>query len=373
MADEKMISGGDINVEQAENILSDSSENVSSIDLNEEAGSNVVRDPIKEVSGISIQVGEHTKHEKLADGSKSKEGNQKKSTVRQYIRSNMPRLRWTPDLHRSFLHAIERLGGQERATPKSVLQLMNVRGLSISHVKSHLQMYRSKKLDEFGKVIGQVNRRAYIQGRNCFSRTTHQKYSPFHHLRLENGGIVFARNSHQGDCPKNFSKTRNPITHLRSKLSLPVILDVKTLKKPSRTHAMGGSYHNGPLRHNQYLEERRWPPRELIPNKFRDKKISVSNIWPTTVSEHFRPAFGQQKSIIVSDKFKPNNLEHPIWIGMNEEKKIKCKDGFHADLQLNLTLSTSNNYDRKFGSEGRDSDINTMLSLALTSYSSAAT
>lgn len=40
------------------------------------------------------------------------ETDQKKASVRPYVRSKMPRLRWTPDLHLQFIQAIERLGGQ---------------------------------------------------------------------------------------------------------------------------------------------------------------------------------------------------------------------------------------------------------------------
>ncbi|CAE6036709.1 unnamed protein product [Arabidopsis arenosa] len=91
--------------------------------------------------------------ESKVSSSSTVEENDKKTKVRPYVRSKVPRLRWTPDLHLRFVRAVERLGGQERATPKLVRQMMNIKGLSIAHVKSHLQMYRSKKIDDQGQAI----------------------------------------------------------------------------------------------------------------------------------------------------------------------------------------------------------------------------
>lgn len=65
-----------------------------------------------------------------------------------------PRLRWTADLHERFVDAVTQLGGPHKATPKAIMRTMGVKGLTLFHLKSHLQKYRLGK--QSGKDMGEA-------------------------------------------------------------------------------------------------------------------------------------------------------------------------------------------------------------------------
>ena len=57
------------------------------------------------------------------------------SSVRPYVRSKNPRLRWTPELHHCFLRAVDRLGGQDRKSEiTSVPCYVHAQSFNLYHI-----------------------------------------------------------------------------------------------------------------------------------------------------------------------------------------------------------------------------------------------
>lgn len=371
LSDNDMVDGCE---EQIQNTSSESSNNNSSFDLNEVAnseGDDKCDNDVPELGGeySDRQLGEFENHE-------CRNGTEKKGTVRRYVRSKMPRLRWTPELHRSFVHAIERLGGQERATPKLVLQIMNVRGLNIAHVKSHLQMFRSKKLDDFGQVLsGQTSKT--VGGNYYVPNAFYQRLNPLNHFILKNGGTFETENSDnyrrlQG-LPKHRSQSAsNIMSHsLRNQLysyshhaginsRYPTNIDLESGVKRLSKSFLCQSFQEKQNMLTRYIENNgnKWSL-----GHFADDHKRVDSTM-TSAQSPYRDCTLQYPRSSMQREF-----ESPY--GVKNHKKLMKFTEPSPDLQLKLSQNV--------GIENQKShlkkvpEINTTLSLSLSPYSTRQT
>jgi SHAQKYF class myb-like DNA-binding protein len=376
-------------LEQAESSSSMNLHMFSSFDLNEQATyqDHVELDDDNSGDGDDEDDDEDDKRTKQencfnCEGNDNRQGNNK-GRVRQYVRSKMPRLRWTPELHRSFVHAIERLGGQERATPKLVLQLMNVRGLGIAHVKSHLQMFRSKKLDESGQVLCQTSRSIY--GKDY--ALSQIRANPLQHFKIQNGGIMLASTPSETDYRDHI---KNTIMHSFSQTTPNYANSFFSRNKHLRSSNQDSISSSA----DEQFAEEKWGPHELIRRQWQEKRVA-NNIWgcnnttiqPTiynvsnTTTHDASKNIWQYRHSGVNNPSSSLGFNPPFRLELTDEKSRKKKEYMMPDLQLRLSQQNEEHHNKMSSSSSTntihrksnsDSDISTMLSLSLsTEYDSS--
>ncbi|OIT35174.1 protein phr1-like 3 [Nicotiana attenuata] len=64
-----------------------------------------------------------------------------------------PRMKWTEELHERFVNAVVELGGPWEAKPRAIKRKMQVRALTLYHIKSHLQEQMKEVATKFQTML----------------------------------------------------------------------------------------------------------------------------------------------------------------------------------------------------------------------------
>ncbi|XP_076914233.1 uncharacterized protein LOC143573161 [Bidens hawaiensis] len=316
----------------------------------------------------------------LKDGGSSSnstvEESDKKPSVRPYVRSKMPRLRWTNDLHLRFVQAVERLGGQDKATPKLVLQLMNVKGLHIAHVKSHLQMYRSKKFDDPSQdpriQSGDPNiyNLSQLQMLQCYNRTCdstlrYEDASLYSHDWMHN---AFQEHSSTGKTkPRFYNMAADRILALNhlgdTSASLHTNHRLTGEQIPCRIQDVHDSFRSRMIENKEMLQElySQLPNRTLNFNLFnvQEHQRTLINLECTSIGKE---SMDLQSTSLGKDNI---NLEST---SLGKDKGTKRKASV-LDLDLNLSLEVHSGYTESGKSLERDDGEGQEGNLSLSLYS----
>ncbi|KAG2686076.1 hypothetical protein I3760_10G159500 [Carya illinoinensis] len=342
--------------------------------------------PSDQIEDGSCESGENDDEcEPLNGGSSSNstvEESEKKTSVRPYARSKMPRLRWTPDLHLRFIHAVEILGGQERATPKMVLQMMNIKGLSIAHVKSHLQMFRSKKVNDPDQVLADHRHHVESGDRNIF------KLSQLPMFQGNNPGHI--SNYRLGDASSWSTAYENLLGFTAGPSSMNNISSTARFYEKVGERIFGSSYSNywtdcmsfrpgNSTFYKQPTACRRTQELRDGVNKHDSSLQTRARIVPSTRSD-LNPVTHPQAEVQqehtsscndnpISDFSKTTNVKDHEWNTL-KRKASECEQ-LDLDLSLRLTPSWNEDHENQRISSG-DSKVESELSLCLFSSLSSS-
>nr|GMD02208.1 two-component response regulator ARR2-like [Ipomoea batatas] len=114
------------------------------------------------------------------------------------------KLEWTPKLHSNFMKVVINLGGIQKATPKKILDAMDVPGLTRLNVSSHLQKVRGFMKSRGHKRWNRLarNHQHFIQCQLDYIDPSAAALSNTHHVSYKReGGAVSAQGGDQeNDC-----------------------------------------------------------------------------------------------------------------------------------------------------------------------------